>query len=72
MDGLTATELECLRLARLRNKDIAARLHLSVKTVERYLSIAYEKVGAENRTDAVLKALGRGIIQLEDVWGQQK
>lgn len=42
------------------NKDIAARLHLSPKTVERYLSVAYEKLNAGNRTDAVLRALGSG------------
>lgn len=70
-DELMASELECLRLAKLSNEEIAARLHLSVKTVERYLSSVYEKLGAKNRTDAVLIALGKGILKPEDVWGNK-
>jgi DNA-binding CsgD family transcriptional regulator len=52
--GLTEREIEVLRLVAegLTNKDIAASLHLSVKTVERHLLNSYTKIGARNRSEA--------------------
>jgi DNA-binding NarL/FixJ family response regulator len=53
-DGLTAREAEILRLVAVRrtNKEIAAELFLSVRTVERHVQNAYRKIDARNRADA--------------------
>jgi non-specific serine/threonine protein kinase len=50
--GLTVRELEVVRLVAdgLANKAIAARLHLSVRTVESHVRHALAKLGLENRT----------------------
>lgn len=50
--GLSARELEVAGLvaAGLANKAIAARLHLSVRTVESHVRHALAKVGLDNRT----------------------
>jgi DNA-binding CsgD family transcriptional regulator len=49
--ALTARELEVARLAArgLSNKEIAARLFLSTRTVENNLHTTYEKLGVEGR-----------------------
>jgi len=39
------------------NRELADRLHLSVKTVERHLSNLYRKLGVSNRTEAVTAVL---------------
>ncbi|WP_405970546.1 LuxR C-terminal-related transcriptional regulator [Streptomyces sp. NBC_00988] len=53
--GLTSRELDVLRLAAvgLRNADIAARLHLSVSTVERHCTNIYRKLDVRNRAQAL-------------------
>lgn len=50
--GLTRRELEILRLLAqgLSNDQIAERLTLSVRTVERHVSNAYAKIGADGRS----------------------
>jgi DNA-binding CsgD family transcriptional regulator len=50
--GLSARELEVARLVAdgFANKAIAARLHLSVRTVESHVRHTLAKVGLENRT----------------------
>jgi DNA-binding CsgD family transcriptional regulator len=50
---LTARELEVARLAAagVPNKEIAARLYLSVHTVQNQLHSAYEKLGVEGRAE---------------------
>jgi len=52
--GLTAREAEVLRLLAtgLSNKEIAATLHLSVKTVSRHLSNIFTKIGVSSRAAA--------------------
>jgi DNA-binding CsgD family transcriptional regulator len=52
--GLTAREADVLRemATGATNHDIADRLHLSVKTVERHLLNAYRKAGVRNRAEA--------------------
>ena len=45
------------------NKEIAARLDLSVKTVETYQARALEKLGLESRADLVRYAVQQGWLQ---------
>ena len=45
----------------LSNKDIAARLYLSVRTVEGHLLSLYRKLGVHNRVEAALVALQLGL-----------
>jgi DNA-binding CsgD family transcriptional regulator/tetratricopeptide (TPR) repeat protein len=52
--GLTARELEVLSLlgGDLRNADIAARLHISEKTVDHHVSAILAKLGVQSRREA--------------------
>jgi DNA-binding NarL/FixJ family response regulator len=52
-DTLTATEERVAELAAqgLRNAEIAARLHVTKKTVEATLSRVYRKLGVRSRTE---------------------
>ena len=56
--GLTDRELEVLELLDegLRNADIAARLHLSEKTVGHHVSSILSKLGVSSRLEAVRRA----------------
>ena len=61
--GLTSRQAEILGLvsAGLSNRDIAARLVLSVGTVERHLATVYRKLGVKNRVGATRYALAHGL-----------
>jgi NarL family two-component system response regulator LiaR len=62
-------ELEVLKLAAkgMSNKEIAAELSLSVRTVQSHLGNIFDKLGVSSRTEAVLRALKEGWISLEHV-----
>lgn len=62
--ALTAREMEVLRLlARgLRNKEIAARLFVSERTVNFHLANIYQKLNVSGRTEALSKAHEQGLI----------
>ena len=62
-------ELEVLKLAArgMSNKEIAAKLSLSVRTVQSHLGNIFDKLGVSSRTEAVLRALKEGWISLEHV-----
>lgn len=63
-EPLTEREREILQLlaAGHDNRTIAARLHLSEKTIGNRLSEIFQKLGVTNRTQAALVALQRGIL----------
>jgi two-component system nitrate/nitrite response regulator NarL len=65
-ESLTAREHEVLELLAegLPNKAIAARLGLSDQTVKFHVAAISGKLGAANRTDAVRRAVGEGLITL--------
>jgi DNA-binding NarL/FixJ family response regulator len=65
---LSDREMEVLREAArgLPNKDIARHLNLSVRTVHTHLGNIFTKLGVGSRTEAVLLALRREWIALED------
>jgi DNA-binding NarL/FixJ family response regulator len=46
------------------NKAIAAQLHISDQTVKFHVASISGKLGAANRTDAVRRAVRRGLITL--------
>jgi DNA-binding NarL/FixJ family response regulator len=64
LESLTARELEVLRLlARgLRNKEIAARLYVSERTVNFHLANIYQKLNVSGRTEALSKAHEQGLL----------
>ena len=63
---LTARELEVLELLAkgMTNKEIAAKLVITVRTVKFHVSSIMRKLDAGNRTEAVLTAAERGIIEM--------
>jgi DNA-binding NarL/FixJ family response regulator len=63
-DSLSGREREVLmRIAKgFSNKEIAAQLKLSVKTVETYKSRVAEKLGLRTRVDIVRYAVGQGWL----------
>jgi DNA-binding NarL/FixJ family response regulator len=62
--GLTVREIEVLRLvaAGKSNREIAAELYLSVKTVARHLSNIFCKIDVSSRTAATAFAYEHGLI----------
>jgi len=65
-EALTPREVQVLELLAqgLPNKAIAARLGISDQTVKFHVSSISGKLGAANRTDAVRRAVRRGLIAL--------
>lgn len=65
-DALTAAEIRVLRLiaAGNANKEIAAQLSISEETVKGQVSRILSKLGAKDRTHAVVIGLKRGVIEL--------
>ncbi len=65
-DGLTAREIEILKLIAggKPNKQIAMRLHISDKTVRNHVSNMYQKLGIYDRSQAVLYAVRKGLVEL--------
>jgi DNA-binding NarL/FixJ family response regulator len=66
-DPLTERELEVLRLMAQgqMNKEIAAALVISERTVKFHVSAILSKLGAGNRTEAVTLAAQQGLIELK-------
>jgi ATP/maltotriose-dependent transcriptional regulator MalT len=63
-EPLTPREIEVLELLAegLPNKAIADRLRISDQTVKFHVSSISGKLGAANRTDAVRRAVRRGLV----------
>jgi len=63
-ESLTTRELQVLALLAegLPNKAIAGRLDISDQTVKFHVAAILGKLGAQNRTDAVRRAMRRGLV----------
>lgn len=63
-EALTPREIDVLELLveGLSNKTIAARLGISDQTVKFHVASISGKLGAANRTDAVRRAIRRGLV----------
>ena len=61
--GLTAREVEVLRLVAQgkSNREIAAELFIAEKTARNHIERVYTKLGVNNRTQASLAAIDRGL-----------
>ena len=66
-EHLTRRETEVLELAaRMGNREVAAHLGITEHTVKGHLTNIFQKLNVASRTEAVLDALRRGWISLED------
>ena len=65
-EELTARELDVLKLMAkgLRNKEIASELFITERTVKFHANSIYQKLEVNGRTEAVSKAIQRGLVQL--------
>lgn len=50
----------------LSNKELAKQLDCSVKTIKNHLNSAFHKLGVSSRTEAVVKAIEKGLISSEN------
>jgi DNA-binding NarL/FixJ family response regulator len=66
LDTLTAREVEVLGLLAkgMRNKEIAARLFVSERTVNFHLANIYQKLNVSGRTEALSKAIEQGLLKV--------
>lgn len=66
--GLTDRELAVLQLLAegLHNKQVATRLGISARTVERHCDNIYAKLGVGSRTEAVVRAIAAKLVQVGD------
>jgi NarL family two-component system response regulator LiaR len=68
-EDISEREMEILRLAAkgMSNKDIAEALFLSRRTVQSHLASIFLKIGVGSRTEAILQALRRGWLTLDEL-----
>jgi len=68
-DLLTEREAAVLKMAAkgMSNNAIAKELHLSVRTIESHLGTIFNKLGVGSRTEAVIQAMRRGWLTLEEL-----
>jgi DNA-binding NarL/FixJ family response regulator len=66
VEHLTSREIQVLELLAegLPNRSIAARLGISDQTVKFHVASVLGKLGAANRTEAVRRAVRRGVLSL--------
>jgi NarL family two-component system response regulator LiaR len=66
---LTAREMEILKWAAhgLSNKELSEKLFISLRTVKAHMTNIFNKLGCSSRTDAIIKGLKQGYIDLEDM-----
>ena len=72
-DKLSVREMEVLRLAArgMSNKDIAADLFLSVRTIKAHLGSIFNKLGVASRTEAIVKGVREGWLTIDNLGGDE-
>jgi len=65
--GISPRELIVLKelAAGHSNKQIAEEIFVSEKTVKNHLNHLFKKLGVKNRTEAVVKAIERGLVSMQ-------
>jgi DNA-binding NarL/FixJ family response regulator len=65
-EELSGRELEilCLMAKGAANKEISAQLGIAQSTVKTHISNIFQKLGVDDRTEAVTQAIKKGIIRL--------
>jgi DNA-binding NarL/FixJ family response regulator len=68
-DLLSNREMEMLKLLAtgMSNKEIAEKLCLSLRTVKAHMSNIFTKMNVASRSEALVEALRKGLLTLEDV-----
>ncbi len=68
VNDLTPREMQVLRLLGegLSNRSIAVRLEVHERTIKYHVGAILAKLEAENRTQAVMLAIERGLITLKN------
>ena len=68
-EKLSAREQEVLRLVAKgeSNKDIAARLNISVRSVKAYLTTIFLKLDVSSRTEAIAACMQSGVLTINDL-----
>ncbi len=66
---LTSRETEILKWASrgLSNKEMSEKLFISLRTVKAHMTNIFNKLGCSSRTDAIIKGLKQGYINLDDI-----
>ncbi|HAM35558.1 MAG TPA: DNA-binding response regulator [Elusimicrobia bacterium] len=66
--SLTKTEIRVLVFlgSGLSNKEIAAKMDCSVKTIKNHLNAIFQKLEVSNRTEAVVKGIEMGLISPQE------
>ena len=69
LDVLTEREMTIIKMAAQgkSNVQIADELKLSVRTIESHLGAIFNKLGVGSRTEAVIKAMKKGWLKLEEL-----
>ena len=68
-EQLSSREREVLTLAARGHsgKEIAEKLFISERTVQAHLASIYDKLGAKNKTEAMLLSIKYGVVTLEEL-----
>ncbi len=66
---LTSREMEILKYAAsgMSNKEMSEKLFISLRTVKAHMTNIFNKLGCSSRTDAIIKGLKQGYIDLDDM-----
>jgi len=66
IEPLSRREMEVLQLIAegYSNKEIAQKLYLSLRTIKYYSTGLYNKLGGDNRMQAVIRAREAGLLKL--------
>ena len=64
---LTIRELEILALSRYSRTEISEILGITISTINVHRMHIFQKLNAMNLVDAVIIALNKGVIRLDDI-----